>query len=419
MGSSRNGQNYVWTFGSRICVIGLSAIFGVLSARMLGPSDKGLYTVFTLLPAALSTLTMLAGPQLVLMDVSRTGALSYRLHRLMRWSTYTSAGLATITIVVQAIQAESVSLVALSSYGVILVAPSLIVPEFLASAFQGSGHFARLAVLRVCQVVLPGVFMLGGISLCGLPGALSGFLVGAAIVGFVSHELWWRQSMSFETEIGSTRIPWRYVLITNLTLVLLFLSYRADVFVLNAVSSPHEVGVYSAAVALAELVLVGSMSAAVVRARLYSRDHTTPLQRDTWVVVGLSCVVAVAIAGLTSTLVPLLFGLEYAESVGVVWALLPGICVLAAYRFMSNAEIVRGHKYGVLFSCIVALVVDVGVLWAIGRDWGALGAAIAASASYTAGLVFLIGFRIARAGRTKPDAPIQSERAAATIVNTA
>ena len=397
MVSGSRGWKYLWTFGSRISVIALSAVFGVLSARLLGPSDKGLYTVFTLLPAAISTVTMLAGPQLVLMDVSRSGSLSRRVKVLLSWSTCAAATLSLVVIGVQA-GTEDLSLVAVSSFGVILAAPALIVPEFLASSIQGRGLFARLALLRVAQVVLPGCLMLGGIPVGGLPGALSGFTLGAALIGLICHEIWWRQPCVREEKGQSVRIPWAYALVTNLTLVLLFLSYRADVFVLNAVSSPHEVGVYSAAVALAELVLVASMSAAVVRAPVYSRDHGAPLGRDSWIVVGFSCAVAAVLAVLSPIVVPMIFGEEYLGSVEVVWALLPGICVLSVYRFISNAEIVRGHKFGVLLSCVIALTVDVGLLWTIGREHGALGAAWAASASYVAGCLFLIVFRLARTG---------------------
>ncbi|MCM0615266.1 hypothetical protein MOD31_04465 [Paenarthrobacter sp. TYUT067] len=345
-------------------------------------------------------MTMLAGPQLVLMDVSRFGSLSRRVKVLLSWSTCVAATLSLVVIGIQA-SGDDLSLVAVSSFGVILAAPALIVPEFLASSIQGRGLFARLAVLRVAQVVLPGGLMLAGIPLGGLPGALSGFTLGAAVIGVICHEIWWRQPGVRDANVETVRIPWGYALVTNLTLVLLFLSYRADVFVLNAVSSPHEVGVYSAAVALAELVLVASMSAAVVRAPVYSRDHMAPLGRDAWLVTGLSCAVAGALAVASSIVVPLIFGEEYLGSVEVVWALLPGICVLSAYRFISNAEIVRGHKFGVLLSCIIALVVDVGLLWRIGQEHGALGAAWAASASYVAGCLFLIMFRLVRARRDK------------------
>lgn len=407
--------HYTLTFGSRVAVIGLTAVFGVLSARLLGPTDKGTYTVAALLPSAISTIAMLAGPQLVLSDLSSNGTIGPRLKKLLRWSLLVALLGALVCVFFQKLKAPSpVPVATLLATSLALVAPALITPEYLASNLQARGRFGQLAVFRVIQVSVPGLFMLCGVVWAELVGALVGFIVGTVIVGASCYGLWRKACRSdVDGPNNQADIPWKYVLATNFTLVVLFLSYRVDVLVLNSISSAQQVGVYSAAVALAELVLVGAMAAAVVRAPAYARDRLKPIYRDVWLIFWLSAVTAIVIAVVSPTLVPLLFGSEYEQSTSAVWTLLPGVCILAVYRFISNAEIIRGHKFGVLVSCLISIMVDVILLIALAPSMGATGAGIAASSSYGAGLAYLVGHRrFRKEPRFEPGVPLKTRHAA-------
>lgn len=385
-------STYLWTFGSRVLVIGLTAIFGVLSARVLGPVDKGTYTVSILIPSLISTVAMLAGPQLVVMDVSKYGRLVYRLHKLLNWSSAVAVAVGLAYFVMQVTSSSNAfSFITLLLSGTAFIGIALIVSEFLAALLQARKQFKALALLRVLQIFVPGLMMIVGAIYLGLEGATLGYVFGVLIVGITSWFLWDRAFEVQQTRRDrADKIPWGYVLTTNLTLVVLFLSYRADVLLLNAISNSMEVGIYSAAVALAELVLVASMSMSTVRAPIYARNPSRSLSSDTWQVFGLSLVGSAMIAILSPILIPLLFGVEYLESINATWALLPGITLLAVYRYISNAEIIRGHKFGVLYSCLVSIAVDVGVLCLIGGNMGATGASLAATLAYASGLAYLL-----------------------------
>ena len=398
-------KKYLWTFGSRIFVIGLTAGVGILSARLLGPTAKGTYTVVTLVPTVISTVAMLAGPQLVVMDSSRSGIVGPRAKALLRWSlavAFVGAIFFSAFSIFPSV-AAGLNLTTLLSAAIAFIGAALIVPEYLAAIIQARGKFFALAAIRVGQVLLPGVMMLAGVASAGLVGALSGFLVGSVLVGIFASLLWRKATLEKAEESAPTfsaagHIPWAYVMVTNLSLVLLFLSYRVDVLVLNAVSSSVEVGIYAAAVAVAELVLVGSMSAAVVRAPVYARDRIRAIGFDSAVVLALSAVAGLMLAFIGPVIVPLLFGKEYGHAVAVMWALIPGIVLLALYRYLASADLVRGHMLGVLFSCLITLAVDVTLLYLLGPAWGAVGAGIAASASYAAGLAYLLIHRSIRDG---------------------
>lgn len=387
-------KSYAWTFGSRVCVIGLTALFGILSARLLGPTDKGTYTVAALMPAALSTFAMLAGPQIVVADFSN-GVRGRRLKTLLSWSLSVALAGGIISTALQLASSSHLALTTLAASGLALLAPALVIPEYLAAGLQADSKFGQLSLLRIVQVTVPGLPMLLGVAVAGLLGAVIGFGIGTLLVGIAAYVLWHKRYVP-SLLIGDAKVPWKFAITTNLTLVLLFLSYRVDVLILEAVAPSESVGIYTASVALAELVLVVSMSAAVVRAPVYARRKLQPLTRDTWLVFALSVLAAIALAALAPFLVPLLFGEEYVQSIQVCWALLPGICFLAAYRYISNAEIVRGHKYGLLTSCLISIGTDVVLILLLAPTMGAAGAALAASGSYASGLSYLVVHRLIR-----------------------
>lgn len=393
--SYKRFSTYLWTFGSRILVIGLTAAFGILSARLLGPADKGTYTVAILIPSVVSTIAMLAGPQLIVMDVSKSRIPGVRLHKLLNWSAMLAVTAACISLAIQlATSSEPPTFSDFLTSGAVFIAVALVVSEFYGALLQAWQQFKALALFRIMQVLLPGVSMMGGLIILGLEGAILCYSFGILIMGLFSWCMWDR---SFEHQEalskGPHKIPWVYVVTTNTTLLFLFLSYRVDILILNAISTTREVGIYSAAVALAELVLVASMSIAVVRAPVYAGDRSRSLKNDTWKVFGLSSLAAVGISIISPIAIPLLFGVEYLDSVEAIWLLLPGICLLAVYRYISNAEIVRGHKFGVLISCLLSVIVDVGILILLGQEMGARGASLAASFAYACGLAYLLTHR--------------------------
>ena len=122
---------------------------------------------------------------------------------------------------------------------------------------------------------------------------------------------------------------------------------------------------------------------------MYARDPSCSLKKDLAVVFGASVGGSIAVCAAAPLIVPLLFGPEYETSVEVIWALAPGVAFLGLYRFLSNAEIVRGHKFGILGSCLIIIAADVLILIVLGAQFGAVGGAVAASVSYIFGTIYL------------------------------
>lgn len=392
-----------WTLGSRLLLVALSAAFGILSARLLGPADKGEYTLLTLLPAAVSTLALLGGPQLALID-TRHDATSRRLRQLAIVVACAASGLAVgAGILAHLALRLDLGLALLASSGAV----ALTAAEFHAAVVQGQERFRALAVFRVAQAAVPGVPMLLGAALGGVSAAVIGFTLGTWLVGVWAFVLF--RKCRFE---GEARLPWGYLLSTSLSIVLLFLAYRLDVLMLGWLSTPEQVGYFAIATTAAELLLLPALALAVVRGPRAARGEFHGDRRDVVILVALSLGAGALAAALAGPLVELVFGAAFLAAVPAFVALIPGAVVLGVYRYLASLEMARAHRHGVVYSAAIIVIADLALLAALAPVWGALGAAIASSAAYGLGLVALVVHRALRArSRIRDDAVAEASPA--------
>lgn len=322
---------------SRLFVIGLNAIFGIIAAR-LRPTDKGLFSFATLVPSLTTTVALLAGPQLIISSGATISRLVGSARRLLPISIALSLLFAVISGVFLSLREEG------PAFGLFLVpfvSPLLVLVEYALSVTQASLRFFDLAVMRVLQALLPGLGYSLGAWTGGLEGALLGFTIGTGVLTLVARP--WRYLQDSPTV---TRIPWKFVLSTSASLVILSLMYRVDVLILGLRSTEDQVGYYTTAVSLTELSLIGSLSLAVVRAPHYVRGRSQ-LLKDSIVAVLTVVITMIPILAVHSWLIPLVFGDSYVPSSELIFPMSIGMVALGAFRFISAIELVLRHSNSV------------------------------------------------------------------------
>jgi len=164
-----------------------------------------------------------------------------------------------------------------------------------------------------------------------------------------------------------------------------FFNYRLDVFIVNSILNPAQVGIYAVGVLIAESLwqIADAAAVALVPRAAAAQEHNAAFTcRVTSQVFFLACVSGLVIAVLCPFAVPLVFGAKFAEAVAVVWWLLPGTVSLAGGKVMSAALTARGiPQYSSAFA-FVALTITVALDFALIPRLGIQGAAMASSAAY-------------------------------------
>lgn len=165
-----------------------------------------------------------------------------------------------------------------------------------------------------------------------------------------------------------------------------YLLLRSDVFLLNALAGPRDVGIYTLAVTLAELSrLAVDIFAQVTLSRQFDGDVTGSAQvtvRIVRLMVVLAVASAVTTVAVVSALITPLYGPAYADTATLVALLVPGVLTLSASRPVATFLLrVRSSRLVVLPS-LIALGVNVGLNTVLIPAWGAYGCALASSVAY-------------------------------------
>ncbi len=168
----------------------------------------------------------------------------------------------------------------------------------------------------------------------------------------------------------------------------LYLLYRVDVLILNALTTPALVGLYTVAVTLAELTRIVTDTLAQVSLPDQVDEDRDRAATLTVRVTRLSTVLAVATVGgmclLAPVALPLVYGSAFAGSVPALFALAPGMVALGATRPVGNF-LLRLRRPGISSALsIVAVTGNVGLNLLLIPYWGMAGSAVASSIGYAA-----------------------------------
>lgn len=166
-----------------------------------------------------------------------------------------------------------------------------------------------------------------------------------------------------------------------------YLQHRADALFLGFLVPVADVGIYSVAVSLAELLWqVPNALSAVLLPHVASsseqevRRVTPAFVRAALVVTAL---ISLGIAGLGSWLIPVLLP-AFEKAVPLLWILLPGTVLASTFKVLASDLTGRGRPGETFRPAAIALVASVpAYLWAI-PEYGMVGAAVVTTLAYWA-----------------------------------
>lgn len=375
-------------------------VTGVILARHLGADGRGVLAAAMVYPVILQGLGQLGIKQ----------ASTYYVGRRVYEDARVVGAVATLAILTGLLGIAAATAL-MSSVGNPALSPLIIalavasIPASLMTSYASGvllgkrlvGQFVRItliaALLRLLGVVIL-VWWLG----TDVPGALLATLLSSiTVAAYAFYRL---------SRVGPLQPSADWTLVralvakgTNyaLALFVLTLNYRVDVALMGRLSSSAETGTYAVAAGLAELTwfLPQSITTAIFshsvnaeNERAFS-EKVTRLFRVT-IIIALTLVVAAAAAA--PILIPLVYGPEFQASVLPMQVLLPGVFCLTTLKILNMDLAGRGRPNVSLWATLPALAVNILLNVLLLPRYGALGAAIASSISYS---LASVGFVVA------------------------
>jgi len=379
------------TFVSRVIVLGLSLITGVILARTLGPTGRGIYSLALLAPSAL----------LLVANLGVSNALVYHLARRTFPIDQLIGQVLVLALVLGGVTTAAL-IIAMALFGHLVlpgVSPQLVVIAglsiplglffYYATAFaQGIEKFGAYNLQYIVNgaatvlFLLP-LFVLGGnVTLAVSAWSLS--WVVATITGIIFLARQGRLNLRFNR--GVTRALMRFGLVGYLSYLMSFLNFRLDALLVNIFRNATEVGFYAVAVSMAETIwYIANAASTVLAPRVASAQSTSDetTGRVSRVVGSTSLLAAILLALAAPLMVRILFGTAFQSSVAAVWLLLPGVVTLSVSRVLSSYLLGRNKQVVDLVASLAGLAATIALDLTLIPRYGFAGAAVASSIAYT------------------------------------
>ncbi|MCS7039076.1 MAG: oligosaccharide flippase family protein, partial [Caldilineales bacterium] len=342
------------TFGTQWLVLGLALVNAAVVARELGPAGKGTVTLATLVT---TSLVLFLGGGLNLANAYYAGSGRVEIPRL-------TANAVAVALLVNGLAAVLVTGFFLTGWWqrllpgmpaeILLLAlawfPALLLREYVLGILQGRRRIPTVNLINLTQTLLTLVGTVGFVV--GLGWGLVGAMLAVVLAGWMALGL----SLGLAQREGARWRPlWNRALL-RMTLsyglrgwlanILQFFNYRLDTFLLNGFVGAAAVGLYSVAVALAEMLwylpnAVGFVlfprAAATAAAAM---NRFTP--RVLAATMALTALAAVALAVIGRPLIVLVFSARFAAAYAALLALLPGAVLMGGAKVLANDIAGRG-----------------------------------------------------------------------------
>jgi O-antigen/teichoic acid export membrane protein len=195
-----------------------------------------------------------------------------------------------------------------------------------------------------------------------------------------------------------TGLPWTFIkkgFVYAIALFILSLNYRVDIIILERLTSPYEVGIYSVGVNIADLLWLLPTALTAVNFS-YSANATDPMEyakktaKILRITLWIGILPALLLFFLAPFIIPFFYGQEFQSSGTVVQAILPGVWMTLIFKILNSDLAGRGIPQAALWVYLFAVILNIilNIWW--DPIFGAKGAAWASTVSYSVGAIIFL-----------------------------
>lgn len=386
------------TFAVGLFSVAVGFISSVVLARALGPSAKGSYDLAVVCAGLTAMVIGLSLPGGITLAIARGLASPLPLLRVL-------LGFATAQVVLAFVLLCAISVSPLAS--VLLPGDRSPLAIGIIAALVGATSalaYSRSTLIGLQQIVsanwrdlwgrtatvalVVAALALGGLVHYGpTPGLILGLTVAGTLLscvfmvqGLLRIDLP-RQGRTGLREVVGYASP---LYLGNLVQ---FLNYRLDIFLVAAFVGVRDVGLYALAVTLGQLTWIVSNSVATVLLPRVASSSPIEVARQaarlTRITLLIGLAGAVALALVAAPFVDIVYGRAYAGAVPLLLALLPGVVAFAVVNVLAAYITGLGRARINLVIAVIGLCATLSLDFILIPRFGAVGAAIASTVSYS------------------------------------
>lgn len=370
----------------------IGMLITIIIARILGPINKGIYTLALLLPTTILTFVNLGiGPATVYFINKRKVSVNVVIQNnlsLVIILSFISFFLGHLLInLYKNVFFEGVSTTYL--YMSLFMIPFMLFNNFFSAIFQALEKFVYFNLVNLVNklsiiILLVIIFYIKKVSLLILINIFA--LVASNIVlFFILKKMSYKIKINFNMQylLGM----FKYSTKIHLSNIITFLNYRLDMILVNYFINPLAVGYYSIAVNISEKIWILSQSTSKVLlpriAKLKSNESkqvfTAKVSRIMFII---SFFIVIIFYFASNLIIPLLFSKDYLASITPLKILLVGILPVSFSKLLSNDLAGRGFPEYNAYISFTSTCVNIALNLFLIPKYGIIGAAISTAVSY-------------------------------------
>ncbi|MFK3683993.1 lipopolysaccharide biosynthesis protein [Pseudomonas sp. NPDC088890] len=385
-------RHLLLSMGTKLAMIALRLARNVLLARILGPSERGLFALLSTLPDLISAATSGGLNSAVGYQAAKHRDMGLLLTQVLIYGCLL-AGLLTLVCVVLVRQfgaeLEITLQLGVLAWLLLLAVPMTVLKSGLLTLHNASGGVGAFNALRLSESLAPLLLFVGLYWMWqehALEAALISWLGGIALVLVLG--LWWlrrQHLLHLRWDRSGQRELLSYSAKSHPDLLFQQLILRSDYLFIGAILGSTALGHYAMASAAAELLLIipEAVTTPLMKRLLQQdagMDKITPLALRLTATVMLGACLGMALIG--QWLIVTLFGAEYQPAYPALLALLPGLLGLC-FASILRLDLLGKNRPGTVSLMMGAgaalnLVLNLVLI----PTWGIVGAAMASSIAY-------------------------------------
>ena len=381
-----------------LVVFGLGT--GIITARLLGPNDRGLFTILLLLPQTLVNFAKMGVAQANVYYIRKRGASvgTVASNSLVLSLIVTLVLLAACLLGWNWIIAPFTRGAARSYIWLALsVIPFVLIESYFLAIMQAVENFRAYNM----QSVYKAVFSFLGIAfaLLALHGRLwaallSQMIVLAAANVWLLYKVWRMAPFGLRWDGGVGRGTLEFGAKSYLQTVAAHLHYRIDVYLIAYFLTPTDVAFYAIAVNMTNPILqIPDAIGTVIFPKLAGSSDV-----DAHAQTAVTCrhtlfatiMAALFYAGVGSQALTLAYGARYAPAIRPMVLMLPGIIMISLYQILTRNFTSRNRQQVNIIAAAIALGVNCTLNVILIPRFGISGAAVSTAISYTLAALLLL-----------------------------
>ncbi|ROL70870.1 lipopolysaccharide biosynthesis protein [Pseudomonas vranovensis] len=394
MSRSHYVRHLLLSMGTRLAMIALRLMRNVLLARILGPSERGLFALLSTLPDLISAATSGGLNTAVGYQAAKQRSMGLLLSQVLIYGCLVAGALTLVCVALArefGTELEVTTQLGLLAWLLLLAVPLTVLKSGLLTLHNATGGVGAFNALRLTESLVPLLLFVGLFWMwqhAALEAALISWLLGLSLVVLLG--LYWlgrQHSIRLCWDRSGQRELLSYSAKSHPDLLFQQVILRSDYLFISAMLGSAALGHYAMASAAAELLLIVPEAVTTpLMKRLLQQDagmdKLTPLALRLTATVMLGACLSMALIG--EWLIVTLFGAEYQPAYPALLALLPGLFGLC-YASILRLDLLGKNRPGTV-SLMMGLGAALNLLLNVLLipTYGIVGAAAASSIAYLA-----------------------------------